>query len=57
MQEVYENEKLRFYIMSVKMRNTMYYIEHRNAIQLDSTPQVAKLGKTTPGIRIDSWLN
>ena len=37
--------KLGFYIMSVKTRNV-----YKNAKQLDSTPQVAKLGKTTPGI-------
>ena len=30
---------------------------YENEKQLNSTPQVAKLGKTTPGIRIDSWLN
>lgn len=35
----------------------MCYTEYRNEKQLDSTPQVAKLGKTTPGIRIDSWPN
>ena len=35
----------------------MCYIEYRNEKQLDSTPQVAKLGKTTPGIRIERRLN
>ena len=29
----------------------------KNEKQLDSTPQVAKLGKTTPGIRIERRLN
>lgn len=34
-----------------------FYCVYKDMKQLDSTPQVAKLGKTTPGIRIDSWLN
>lgn len=41
-----------FFIIFVKMWEVC-----KNTIQLNSTPQVAKLGKTTPGIRIERQLN